>query len=392
MTLASRLPPAAPSRPARTEIFSDLTEAEPYWRALERGHALMTAYQGFDVLARWQRHVGSAEGVTPMIVVSFDRHGAPLFLLPLGRRTITGVRVGEFLGGKHANFNMGLWWRNGFGIAPDDIKAALETCATHADALLLGCQPVTWNGVLNPMRPLESAPCASAGHSGTLQADFDALLRARTNSGTRKKMRKKERALAAKGAVRFERAETPEDVRRILSAFLAQKRARMQALGQPDVFGERAVQAYIGALAAEPTLDGPPPAELYALSIDGNIIATFGGLARDKRFYGMFVSIAMDEHLAMSPGEQLLVHVFKDLCARGFTIFDLGTGKARYKDVFCPDEEPLFDSFMPLSAAGQLYIAAARLKLAAKRFVKTSPTLWSVLATARRMQSKINAS
>jgi CelD/BcsL family acetyltransferase involved in cellulose biosynthesis len=390
MTIALRS--TASSLPARTEIFSDLANAEPSWRALERNGALMTAYQGFDVVARWQRHVGSTEGVTPMIVVSFDRHGAPLFLLPLGRRTVTGVRVGEFLGGKHANFNMGLWRRDALGTPPDDIKAALETCASHADALLLGCQPMAWNGVLNPMRPLESAPCASAGHSGTLQADFDALLRARTNSHARKKMRKKERALAAKGAVRFERAETAEDVRRILSAFLSQKRVRMRALGQPNVFGESAVQNFIGALATEPTPDGPPPAELYALSVDGNIIATFGGLARDRRFYGMFVSIAMGEYLATSPGEQLIVHVLRHLCVRGFTTFDLGTGKARYKDAFCPDEEPLFDSFMPLSAAGQLYIAAARLKLAAKRFVKASPTLWSVVMTARRMQSKINAS
>src|SRR5690606_28805231 len=104
------VPPVADGRIARVEVFHDLAAAEPHWRALEQG--LATPYQDYDLLKLWHRHIGAAEGVTPFIVVGFDGAGAPLFLWPLGRRSLAGLRVVEFLGGKHANFNMALWRRD----------------------------------------------------------------------------------------------------------------------------------------------------------------------------------------------------------------------------------------------------------------------------------------
>ena len=84
-----------------------MAAAEPHWRALEGG--LATPYQRYDFLKLWQQHVGSAAGVTPFIVVGLQRGGEPLFLWPFGRRRLGRLRVAEFLGGKHANFNMALW-------------------------------------------------------------------------------------------------------------------------------------------------------------------------------------------------------------------------------------------------------------------------------------------
>ena len=49
-----------------------MTAAEPHWRALERTPTLATPYQGYDFLHLWQRHVGSACGMTPFIVVAFN--------------------------------------------------------------------------------------------------------------------------------------------------------------------------------------------------------------------------------------------------------------------------------------------------------------------------------
>ena len=86
-----------------------MAAAEPHWRALEAGPLLATPYQRYDFLKLWQRYVGTATGVTPFIVVGFDALGAPLFLWPLGRRRMGPLQVVEFLGGKHANFNMALW-------------------------------------------------------------------------------------------------------------------------------------------------------------------------------------------------------------------------------------------------------------------------------------------
>ena len=49
-------------------------------------------------------------------------------------------------------------------------------------------------------------------------------------------MRKKAEALAKFGTVRFERANDPETVRRVLDAFFKQKSVRMQEQGMHDIF------------------------------------------------------------------------------------------------------------------------------------------------------------
>ena len=72
-------------RISRVEIFDTLAAAEPAWRWLEQGRSLSTAYQRFDLLAAWQRHVGERTGVKPCIVTAFDAGGQPLFLWPFGR-------------------------------------------------------------------------------------------------------------------------------------------------------------------------------------------------------------------------------------------------------------------------------------------------------------------
>src|SRR5665647_1608395 len=106
-----RFLPAIDGRIATIEVFHDMAAAEPYWRALEQAPNLATPYQNYDFLNLWQRHVGAEAGMTPFIVVAFNGTGTPLFLWPFGLSQLGGLRVVEFLGGKHANFNMGLWRR-----------------------------------------------------------------------------------------------------------------------------------------------------------------------------------------------------------------------------------------------------------------------------------------
>ena len=95
--------------------------------------ALATPYQRYEFLSLWQRHVGAEAGFTPFIVVGFDAIGTPLFLLPLGARPFGRWTAVEFLGGKHANFNMGLWRRDlAATIGADALRAVLERACPAA--------------------------------------------------------------------------------------------------------------------------------------------------------------------------------------------------------------------------------------------------------------------
>src|SRR5690242_20128538 len=102
----------ADKRIAQVEVFDDLGGAEAAWRALEDSDCLATPYQSFDFLKHWQRHVGANAGAKPFIVTGFSAAGTPLFLWPLCARPVGGLICLEFLGGKHANFNMALWRRD----------------------------------------------------------------------------------------------------------------------------------------------------------------------------------------------------------------------------------------------------------------------------------------
>jgi CelD/BcsL family acetyltransferase involved in cellulose biosynthesis len=222
--------------------------------------------------------------------------------------------------------------------------------------------------------------------------DFDALLRARTNADTRKKIRKKERALAQFGEVRFERASAPDNLRRVLDAFFKQKTARMRSLGLPDIFSAPAVRRFVEAGATEPLADGKPLIELYALSVDDIIVATLGGIAGGGRFCAMFNSIIQGRFATESPGEQILLRLARDCCERGFTTLDLGIGEARYKNILCGDPEPLFDSYLPLSPAGRMVALALSIGAAIKRTIKQRPALWSVVRALRRTRARFSAS
>lgn len=384
--------PVADGRIARVEIIEDMAAAEPHWRALEQGNSLATPYQSYDFLKLWQHHIGATAGITPFIVIGFNARETPLFLWPFGRRKLAGLRVVEFLGGKHANFNMGLWRRDIVaGIEADALRGVLVHFAGRADMLKLTNQPLTWGGTTNPFALLPQQRAANFGFSGALIPNYDALLRAHTNSATRKKMRKKERALASYGNVRFEQARGTCEIRRVLDAFFKQKSARMRALGVPDAFAPPAVRRFIEAAATEQLSRATPVIEIYALSVGDIIVATFGGMVGGGRFCGMFNSIINECYAAESPGAQLLTMLVRHSCARGLDTFDLGIGHAHYKALFCDDAEPLFDSYLPLSGGGRLLAFALRTVAAVKRGIKVHPALWSLVRSLRRWRARLAA-
>jgi CelD/BcsL family acetyltransferase involved in cellulose biosynthesis len=388
----ARLSLVPPVALARVEVFHRFSDAEPHWRTLARSGALATAYQRYDFLALWQRHLGEAESVTPLILVGFDAAGAPLVLLPLGVRRRGALRIAGFLGGKHANFNLGLWRRDFAGAVDRDMVARLLAALEGmVDALVLLNQPLDWEGTPNPMACWPHHPSPSMGHSGALLPDFDALMRERVSSSTRRKIRKKGENLAAAGEVTFARAMSAEEARRVLVVFFGQKIARMRMIGQPDVFDDPKLQRFFDAAATESGVGGPPPIEVYSLSVGGTIIATFAGVADHERFSAMFNSIVPDRFQHESPGEQTLVYLVKACCERGLKTFDLGVGEARYKGLFCDRDEPLFDSFIALSPAGRFYVMAARTAAALKRRIKHTPAVWRAVETLRRLRSRLKA-
>ena len=367
---------ARPSR-AALEVCDSLEDARRDWLELERD-AIATPYQTFAFVDAWLR--AHADGRQPMIIVARDAAGRPNAVLPLAIRRSGLGHIAEFPGGKDANFKMGLF-RPGFAPDGDSAVALLRAAAGLAkggvDLFAFTNQPHRWQGAANPLAVLPSQPSPSFGAKTALKRDFDEWLAERTSGAARKKLRAKQKRLAAIGPLAHIVARDHAGAEAILHAFFAHKERRMRIAGFAS-FGDPATKAFLATIARGNGA-APPLMEAHALMCGERIVATFCGAARGDRFCGMLISYDPDDAIARcSPGDLLLNHVVSDLCARGFATFDLGVGEARYKSERCEASEPLFDSFLAVTPLGHAMGAHERLKMRAKRAIKQTPWAWAL--------------
>lgn len=375
---------------ARVEVLTQIGKAEPLWRELVHGGALCSRYQHYSWMSLWWDHIGSRLQAEPHITVLRNEAGKPVLLLPIIRKRVGPIHVGFFMGGKHTNFNLPVWQPELLNeIIADELLDGLRGAGARLDLLVLLNQPAAWRRVANPMLQLPHMRSPSEAHGGVLQSDFEELLKQRMGSGSRKKLRQKERQLAALGPVSYLRARTPAEIDRVLEAFFNQKGDRMRELGLSNAFGEPGVKKFVVAAAHEPDpATGEPVIELYAAMAGETVIATFGGIVAHGRFSGMFNSIAGPEFRNYSPGELLLSNVVRMCCERGCNRFDLGIGDAAYKQVFCNEAEPLYDSIIPITAAGHAAAPLWRGAFSLKARIKQSDSLLRGVRSVQQLISR----
>lgn len=370
------------------EIVHSLTEVEKLWRAFE-AEAVASPYQRFDWVRAYVAAISGGADALRTIVLR-DEAGRALMILPVMVSNRHGLTIATSVGGKHANFNLPLM-RAGFAQSLTSARARsiLRDIGRQlgADALTLPHVPVTWRGEANPFAAY-GRPSPSNAYKLRLDPDPDATLNRASSSHARKKLRNKERGLGKLGEVAVLEGRTEADIDLILSEFLRQKRRRFLELGIPDPFVEPEAQAFLRRACLDGLADGHPAIELYALTLDGAVVAVLGGAGDRERLSGMFISFDdRDEVARHSPGEILVGQVIRGQCERGRSVFDLGVGEARYKRTFCDEVDHLVDLVLPVSLVGQIYAAVVGLRIEAKRRVKANPHAMRLVALLRRTRS-----
>jgi CelD/BcsL family acetyltransferase involved in cellulose biosynthesis len=299
-------------------------------------------------------------------------------LLPLAITGRGGFRFAEFIGGKHANYHMGLYAPSFAAQLDVGLTERMLTEIGHAigglDALAFVNQPVTWQGASNPAALLAAGPSPSRAYKlALIPGDGDAALKRSMSSHARKKLKNKHSRFKDFGPSTLVRAATPEEITRIIDAFLSQKAERFRSMGVPDPFAEPAMRAFLER-AAIACGSARPSIELYSLDLAGRSVATYVGTIQGERFSGMATSFDMArETVKTSPGELLLAELIRLKAREGVAVFDLGVGEARYKTTFCDDHDDLVDSFLPLTFKGRVFARIARTKRDLKRRIKRSP-------------------
>src|ERR671932_2407197 len=81
---------------------NDLASTESIWRELERS-GVCSPYQRFDWVKTYA-HDMMREGAE-VRVLTIERAGHPVLLLPLAIEPMSGIRIAYPMGGKHANYH-----------------------------------------------------------------------------------------------------------------------------------------------------------------------------------------------------------------------------------------------------------------------------------------------
>lgn len=385
---AARTDATSPSATvARVEAFDSFRAVEREWRALESTSQIATPYQRFDLVNAWQDNVGVRVGARPLPIVAYDSERRPVMVLPLVVRSHGLFRIAGFPGGKHSNFNMPLWRRD-FAAAAGagdmrEIVSQIGRCDPTLDLLAFTQQPLEWNGTRNPIALLPHQP--SVNVCPVLMVDPNAPAGSYAGSSFRRKLNGKERKLQALPGYRYVIARTEADAQRLLDAFFAIKPLRMAEQKIRNVFAEPGTEQFIRSACIDGIGAGKPAIELHGLECDAEVIAIFAGVGDGHRYSTMFNTYTMSEVARNSPGLVLIRNMIDHHVQLGCTTFDFGVGADDYKLQFCKDaRQPLFDSFLPLSARGHLAANLHSLETRLKRSVKQSPRAMKAMHALRQ--------
>jgi CelD/BcsL family acetyltransferase involved in cellulose biosynthesis len=376
---------------ARVDVFASLAEARRDWDELE-AVAGASPYQAFAFADAWFQAIGAARRASPFIVVAREESGGPLALMPFARRSRGLLGVVEFIGGKHANFNLGLF-RPGRAWSAAALSSLLTVAARQAEARVdlyaLVNQPRDWQGRVNPLAALGGWASPSFGYKSELPLAFEAWRDARYSKAARRKLRKKAERLASMGAASYGIARDEAEAAGTLDALIALRCDRARREGVLDAYEDPDAQAFLRRLAAGGPAGERSIMELHALMLDERAVAAFAALSGRDRLSGLVIAYDADPEIARcSPGELILHEVVRSAIARGFKTFDLGVGEARYKSECCEATEGLFDAFVAASPLGRLAALAYRLERRVRRIVKRSPRLSALAARLRRRNFK----
>ncbi|HEY4140443.1 MAG TPA: GNAT family N-acetyltransferase [Pseudolabrys sp.] len=368
-------------------LHGDFAEVEAEWRAFE-AQADCTAFQSFDWLSAWQRHIGAGEGRQPAVVIG-RQNGQTLFILPL-MLSAGALRRVEWLGEFLVNAGAPVLTRDfakrvsaaQFKALWSEIERLLRERLKH-DLLDLGKITETVGAQANPMLALALTRHANDSYLVRLTGTWDEFYAAKRSSSWRKTDKKKRNKLAKFGDVQFTTVTERVDIEHTIDALIAQKKDSYASLGVANMFEWPGYRDFYIDMASDPKRHDL--VHVSNVSVGGEIVAASFGLTMHGNYDYVLAGYSMGEMGACSPGTVHLQELMKLFLERGFTTFDFNIGDEPYKREWFDVEAKMYDYVAPASLRGFAAASLMRLTRAAKRFIKRNPAIWPVIRKARSL-------
>lgn len=325
------------------------------------------------------------------VFATISEAGRPVWMLALEAVKSGPVRLLRFMGGRHANGNFPVGDPAFLArLSRSDLeRIALQIGKTRPDIDILHLERLApaIGGVRNPLLQFDHDQSPNLALAVDLDGGFDAVLERTSAKRKRKKHRSQTRKFEAAGGFRRIEARTPDDVDRLLDAFLEMKAQRFRKMGIANVFGDADVQRFFADLFKS-SLGADPRFVLHGLEVGGRLRAVTGSSICGDRFICEFGAIAEDDLAHASPGDFLFFENIREAAGKGYAIYDFSVGDEPYKRLWCDTEITQFDVVVPLSMKGRLYMRALRLLTAAKGAIKNNPAIWKLVKRLRKRAAR----
>ncbi|UGS34990.1 GNAT family N-acetyltransferase [Capillimicrobium parvum] len=378
---------AAPTHVETIERLDEFEALAPEWDPMVRAMARPSPFLLHAWLAEWWRHCGQ----TPTVLVA-RADGQLAGALPVVIRRRAALRVASFMGGRTA-------------VLPDLLVAesaadrTTEVAGALTAALAQTCDVADLHGV-----PAGSRIAAALGPRLQLierieapvldlQAGWDAVYRAKTNSKKRNLHRRRRRQLSELGRLTVAVAREPDELEPALEDAFRLHDLRWD--GRPDGSGFTSGPGKAFQRAAMRRLAEADVPRIVSLHLDGRAIAFHYFFALEATMY--VHRLAFDPALARwSPGLVNTLDAIEAAAGEGLTRVEYLGGGERYKLELSDGLEPLYHGFGLAAGLRGRGFATAHLTVIRTRLrLKQNPRLhhlyFEQLAPVRRAADRTRA-
>lgn len=379
-------------------IYTDLGTIEREWRYFQQV-ADCTAFQAFDWLAAWHRHIGEPDGVLPVIAVGTYSNGETAFIVPLAVAPGRVARRLCWLGQEQSDYNAPLLARDfSLRITADRFAVAWsELCDLIRrdpqlcyDWIEFEKMPETVGTQPNPFVRLGAEPNASSAHLMRLGDDWDKFYGAKRSSATRRHDRAKRRHMSEFGEVRFVTCSEPDDTRRTLDALMNQKSRAFAQRGIRGLFSQPGLREFFLDLASDSkTRD---LCHVSRIEVGDSLAATNFALVFGDCYYHVLATYDDRAPAAQyGPGALHLRELLAYAIKRRLRRFDFTIGDEPYKKEWSDVVLRLYDYSTAVSWRGWIADAVAVRLRRLKRFIKQTPWAWRLTVELRSFSADATA-
>lgn len=369
---------------SRISVFDSFEAAESDWREIERiGECFV--FQSFDWASNWFRFIGRRKNLKPCITLLRTAQGEPVLLLPLAIEERVTRRALVWIGGTLSDYLCPIlgpgWEKSEYSTDFAATWQSIRELLPDHDLISFDKQPAMLGESPNPFASLHNRLHPSEAHYAFLGASLDQYLRQRRSPRSLQTHRRKERRLAENGELEFVIARSDEGISAYLDTLFEQKRHSYRDLGVADVLSEPGCTDFIRYMTSR----YPDTIRLFALKLEGTTLSVLWGATFRNRFYHLFPSYARDRNSVYSPGNILLIRVFRWCIENGVDTYDFTVGDEEYKRHWCEHDLTLYDHVDPVTARGVPSALGLSAHASLKRLIKKSPRM---TAFARQLRAK----